>query len=221
MKEYLFDTLSKIESSHPNCGILLAGDFNRLNVSHLYNHFRLKQLVNFATRGDNTLDLILTNWSEYYQKPVKFPPFGLSDHCTIKITPKVRSKRENSIKKVFVRDLRLSSKQALARYFTSIDWSTIDIFQSTEEKCQFFNNIIHLGLDTIMPVKSLKIHTQDAPWMTGHLKSLIRKRQKAFSRNCPTFKFYRNRVNRESKRCKSIYYQTKIKDLGVTEPKKW
>ena len=222
MKEYLFDTLSKIESSHPNCGILLAGDFNRLDVSQISNcHFRLKQLVNFATRGDNTLDLILTNWSEYYQKPVKFPPFGLSDHCTIKITPKVRSKRENSIKKVFVRDLRLSSKLALARYFTSIDWSTIDIFQSTEEKCQFFNNIIHLGLDTIMPVKSLKIHTQDAPWMTGHLKSLLRKRQKAFSRNCPTFKFYRNRVNRERKRCKSIYYQTKIKDLGVTEPKKW
>ena len=70
-----------------------------------------------------------------------------------------------------------------------------------------------------MPVKSLKIHTQDAPWMTGHLKSLIRKRQKAFSRNCLTFKLYRNRVNRERKRCKSIYYQTKIKDLGVTEPR--
>ena len=65
-----------------------------------------------------------------------------------------------------------------------------------------------------MPVKSLKIHTQDAPWMTGHLKSFIRKM------SCPTFKLYRNRVNRERKRCKSIYYQTKIKDLGVTEPKK-
>ena len=57
--------------------------------------------------------------------------------------------------------------------------------------------------------------------MTGHLKSVIRKRQKAFSQNCPTFKFYGNRVNRERKRCKSIYYQTKIKDLGVTEPNKW
>ena len=132
MKEYLLDTLSKIESSHPNCGILLAGDFNRRDVRQISNHFRLKQLVNFATRGDNTLDLILTNWSEYYQKPVKFPPFGLSDHCTIKIIPKVRSKRENSTKKVFVRDLRLSSKQALAKYFTFIDWTTIDIFQSTE-----------------------------------------------------------------------------------------
>ena len=32
MKEYLLDTLSEIERSHPNCGILLAGDFNRLDV---------------------------------------------------------------------------------------------------------------------------------------------------------------------------------------------
>ncbi len=78
MEEYLLDTLSNIESSHPNCGILLTGDFNRLDVRQVTNHFRFKQLVDFATGGDNTLDLILTNWNEYYLKPVKLPPFGLS-----------------------------------------------------------------------------------------------------------------------------------------------
>ena len=51
---YLY-TLCKIENSHPNCGILLVGDFNRLDVSQITNPFRLKLLVNFATRGDNIL----------------------------------------------------------------------------------------------------------------------------------------------------------------------
>jgi hypothetical protein len=72
-----------------------------------------------------------------------------------------------------------------------------------------------------MPAKTIKIHTQDAPWITGHLKSLIQKRQKALSQDSLTkFRFYRNRVNRERKRCKSVYYQTKVKDLNDTEPKK-
>ena len=34
-----------------------------------------------------------------------------------------------------------------------------------------------------MPAKTIKIHTQDAPWITGHLKSLIQKRQKALSQD--------------------------------------
>ena len=98
----------------------------------------------------------------------------------------------------------------------------IDILPDTEEKCQFFNNIIHLGPDTIIPAKTIKIHTQDAPRITGSLKSLIQNRQKALSQDCLTkFRFYRNRVNRERKRCKSVYYQTKVKYLNDTEPKKW
>ncbi len=183
MEESLLDTLSNIESSHPNCGgILLTGDFNRLDVSQVTNHFRFKQLVDFPTRGDNTLDLILTNWNEYCLKPVKLPPFGLSDHCTVTIYPKVRSKCVKSFKKIFIRDMCLSSKQALGRYLTHINWSTIDILQDTEEKYQFFNNIIHLGLDTIMPTKTIKDHTQDAPWITGHLKSYSKTPQSPFPR---------------------------------------
>ena len=120
MEQYLLDTLSNIESFHSNCGILLTGDFNRLDVSQVTNHFRFKQLVDFATRGDNTLDLILTNWNEYYLKPVKLPPFDLSDHCTVTIYPKVRSKCVKPFKKNFIRDMCLSSKQALGRYLTLI-----------------------------------------------------------------------------------------------------
>lgn len=39
------------------------------------NQFSLKlQLVNFATRGERILDLILTNLNDYYQEPDKSPP---------------------------------------------------------------------------------------------------------------------------------------------------
>ena len=82
MINYLINTLSEIESSVPNAAIILAGDFNCLNTAQITIQFHLKQLVKFPTRGERTLDLILTNLNKFYQAPTKDPPFGLSDHYT-------------------------------------------------------------------------------------------------------------------------------------------
>ncbi len=79
-----------------------------------------------------------------------------------------------------------------------------------------------MGMDIIIPAKIIKLHINDVPWMTGHLKHLIKCRQKALKDDCPTqFKFYRNQVNRERKRVKAKYYESKVKDLKNMEPKKW
>ena len=43
-----------------------------------------------------------------------------------------------------------------------------------------FHELVHSGLDIIMPEKQIHIHPTDAPWMTQKLKSLILSRQKAF-----------------------------------------
>ena len=82
MINYLINTLSEIESSVPNAAIILAGDFSCLNTAQITIQFHLKQLVKFPTRGERTLDLILTNLNKFYQAPIKDPPFGLSDHYT-------------------------------------------------------------------------------------------------------------------------------------------
>ena len=50
IRDHLLSSLTKKESEFPNCGIILAGDFNRLNINYLLKHFRLKQLVKVSTR---------------------------------------------------------------------------------------------------------------------------------------------------------------------------
>ena len=45
---------------------------------------------------------------------------------------------------------------------------------------QVFQDVMHSGLDSIMPAKPVKICTADAPWMNESLKTLITERQKAF-----------------------------------------
>jgi hypothetical protein len=77
-----------------------------------------------------------------------------------------------------------------------------------------------IGLDSMMPLKLVKLHANDAPWMTPYFKELIHNRQKALKENnILLFKFYRNRVNRERKVIKSKYYRNKVENLKHTEPK--
>jgi exonuclease III len=96
MINYLFESLVTLETEFPNSGIILSGDFNKLNVRLLKNSFKLRQIVNFPTRGNNILDLILTNMEKFYDSPIKRPPFGLSDHVTVEIQPLKRPKNSGT-----------------------------------------------------------------------------------------------------------------------------
>ena len=94
--DYLWQSLSSIESRFPNSGLLIVGDFNRLNTKRLQNSFDLKQIVTFPTQGDGTLDLVLTNLKEYYKDPIQRPPHGLSDHMSVEVQPKDRPQLSDS-----------------------------------------------------------------------------------------------------------------------------
>lgn len=184
------------------------------------SHYNLKQLVKFSTRGERILDLVLTNLKDYYKEPSKLAPFGLSDHCTIFVSPHLRTRHRSTKKTVITRDMRPSSRDALGRFFNTVDWSLIDTMDNAQDKLKYFMSIINIGLNTIMPTKLVKLHRNDVPWMTGQLKLLIRKRQEALNQSNPTlFRFYRNKVNKERKVCRSKYYQTKVKDLSESNPK--
>ena len=173
MINYLINTLSEIVSSIPYAGVILTGDFNLLNIVQVATQFNLKQLVKF-TRAGRTLDLIRTNLNKFYQAPTKDPPFGLSDHNTVSITPRNRKKSYNARKAVTVRDMRPSSRQAPGRFLSNINWALLENVEDINEKHAFFNNVIIMGMDTIMPAKTINLHINDVPWMTGHLKHLIK-----------------------------------------------
>ena len=74
--------------------------------------------------------------------------------------------------------------------------------ESWEALLSVFEEVIHTGLDLLMPVSKVRLNTRDAP---QHLKDLNQKRQQAFHKkgaDSVQFKFYRNLVNREKKLCR-------------------
>ena len=69
-----------------------------------------------------------------------------------------------------------------------------------ESKLQFFHDLVMIGLDTIMPFKTTKLHMNGAPWVSAEFKALIKLWLKAFVQgDAEHFRYLRNIVNRERK----------------------
>ncbi|XP_028416439.1 uncharacterized protein LOC114540505 [Dendronephthya gigantea] len=224
MLDYLSNCLSTLESCYPNCGFIILGDFNQLNINRLKLSYNLRQLVNFPTRGRNTLDLVLTNLYEYYDQPVKYAPFGLSDHMSVEFKPKERCQPQRAQKRVVKkRDLRPSSRLAFRKYLELLAFpACFDKAPSCTEKISLLETIVTTGLDYILPLRSTTSRCNEPPWMNSKLSLLIKKRQKALNQgNITQFKYLRNKVNRKRKSCRAKHYENSIQHLKECKPSSW
>ena len=155
MINYLYECLTIIEAEFPNCGVIMLGDFNKFNTFRLRNGFNLKQIINFPTRGQSTLDLILTNMKSFYGDPIKLPPFGLSDHVSIKVLPLARSLFPKPTFRINSRDLRPTKRLALSKYLEEVDVNAlVNVQVSCEKKVEILELIVKTGLDVLLPTKS-------------------------------------------------------------------
>ena len=84
---YIIERIDSVKSAHPDCGVILLGDFNTLDVTNILTNHTLKQLVREPTRGNSVLDLVISNLASYYNKPVVSAHLGSSDHFSVHWVP--------------------------------------------------------------------------------------------------------------------------------------
>ena len=64
----------------PSAGLLISGDYNLLDLKALLSvECSLRQIVTFPTRGNRTLDIVVTNMSGLYGVPEPLPPLQPDD----------------------------------------------------------------------------------------------------------------------------------------------
>ena len=79
--------------------------------------------------------------------------------------------------------MRPSKKQALGRFLHSVEWTILESMNNMDIKATYFNDIIQIGLNTLMPTKSVKLHSNDAPCMDDRsFKTLDTSTTKGFGR---------------------------------------
>ena len=136
---YLIETLGHARNKFPDCGIVLVGDFNNLDISDL------------STAHD--LNLVITNLQQFYQKPLILAPVGTSDHSVINWCPDDSSFRPRG--KVMKRQRRIFPQSQLAafgRWLTSHDWNSVSSEGSVEELVSDFTARITQAMDTFFPI---------------------------------------------------------------------
>ena len=64
MRDHIITCVDTVIRSHPECGVIITGDFNQLQDNFLRTHYIFLHVVEVVTRGQATLDKIWTNMVE-------------------------------------------------------------------------------------------------------------------------------------------------------------
>ena len=219
---HIVDNVDAVIRQHPNAGLMIAGDFNRMADKPLRD-LTLKQIVKVATRKTVTLDKIYTNIGDWYDKPVAMPGIANSDHQAIIVTPIVGGKCIAGHPVITtVRSKDHNRKILLAHHLAKFDWSLLYEMSSTESMVEYFYDVTTSLLDYYLPVYEVTRYSTDKPWVTDQFRRLIRQRQYAWTHNnMVDYRRYRNAVNRLSKTLRKSFYQKKIAGLRNCDSTNW
>ena len=116
---HLTETCELILTGEPNTRIIIAGDINHLNIRDAISQRKLKQLVTKPTRGDNILDVFLTNSPHLWKTPVVFMSLVRSDHLSVMGSTDQPARPER--KYVSFRDVRERRKLDLQHKLEAFD----------------------------------------------------------------------------------------------------
>ena len=94
--------------------------------------------------------------------------------------------------------------------------------QDIDLKVKLFTQILLNILDETVPVRKIRMHPSDKPWMTPYIKSEIKRRQRAFvADDMPNYQALKLKVMELTRDAKLRFYENKTANLRSTDPSKW
>ena len=181
--------LDQIDRSHSET--MIIGDFN-INFKNkklvssskldlLENKYGLKQVIHGFTRiTDNTstcIDLLFTDMSNIIKTGTI--NYNISDHLPIYL---IKKKIRNKVSKIDVvgRSYLRYDKGVFDGTLKNQDWTLFETSIDPTELWNCFSKNVSEALDTLCPIKSLKVVDHKPEWLTNDLLIRMRERDKAF-----------------------------------------
>ena len=220
MIDYLTNGIDSILQSYPSAGFIIAGDFNKMKLGPLCNRFDLRKMVKKPTRENNILDQIVRNMSPLFQEIQHLRPLGRWDHQRLLLNPKCRMSTRPRTRTI--KPMNRSNLIALEIKLSKTAWDAVYEAEDADDEVSIFNGVVTQALDGCLPLKTIRIHPTDKPWMTPSIKAEIKLRQRAFiCRNMAQYNLMCAKVEDMIKKAKSNYYENKAKSFRTYDPAKW
>ena len=223
MRDHVILSIDTVTRKHPECWVVLTGDFNQFKDNFLISHYRFVQVVNILTRGHAILDKIWTNMSELYSSPTSISELGKSDHNMILLQPLTHTGQSSgNVTHITVKTMGVKDKANFAVALSNVRWEPLFILDTCEEKYMYYKDVVSSLMEKFFTNKVVTRHTADKPWITDHFRGLIRNRQRAFmSGNRDEYRILRNKVNRASARLRFEFYQNSIIAISEYGSRDW
>ena len=145
----------------------------------------LKQVVREPTRGENILDLVLTNNENMISGVDVGSQLGCSDHREIRFNLEWEANHSNNL--VIVPDFRRANYEGLRRHLEEVNWEYLEVGDEGQEISveRTYNNLIKAiseGQELYIPYRPLRKENRDPKWMTQGLKHEIGLKRRLYKR---------------------------------------
>nr|XP_054771412.1 uncharacterized protein LOC129279344 [Lytechinus pictus] len=117
--------------------------------------------------------------------------------------------------------MRESDIRSFGQWICNHDWSEVNQKDSLQVMCDNFYDTLINKMNEYFPLKTIKLHPTDKPWITPYLKSLIHQRQVAFHNDRMRWRYLSNKVARNVKFLKSKFYVDRVQKLKRDNPSSW
>ena len=132
---HITTSVQYLKRKYVNPLFFIMGDFNDLPIDSISAVCEFKQVVKVITRGEATLDLILTNKSNsLFEEPVSLPKIGDGDHFPILYLPKNYIPPKSIKKIVNMRKFPKSTKNQFGAWISCFDWGQLYNISDANDK---------------------------------------------------------------------------------------
>ena len=213
----------------------VEGKYSSLNkaLNGFMNLFNFKQLINEPTRvtvtSSSTIDLILSSDPDRVTQS-GVVNIGMSDHnaifCSRKINKGFKLNKHNTCK---IRSMKDFDQDVFVDKLRNVNWFDVLNCENVDMAWSKFKKLFIDVIDTVAPVKEVRLKYKSEDWFTGELVELIHERDKALMkfRKCKDNEMYniyknlRNKVQYEIRKAKKNYVKNVVKENQSCAKKLW
>ena len=235
--------LENVLSKLPNdSDVIVLGDINMCsikadnqykNYQNILNMSGFKQLIHTPTRVTDTsssaIDHVMcNNMSKIQQYGVI--PYGVSDHYIVYCTRGNIKTKYDSHKGIQIRSLKKYSKDYFVDELKNVNWSPVYRSHDVNGSWMHFRGLFTTVLDSVAPVKEVRIKNHSDPWMSTEILASIRERDSWLrksrggnhsSENYQMYRNLRNKVHNDIRNAKRHYMVGKIDDNKDNPKELW
>ena len=222
---HILEVISYYANRHKNLYVVIGADSNDLDLSDMIS-CGFEQLVSQPTRGDKTLDVILSDLTQvgdsWVTKPLAPDDEGASSDHNIPFVELLLPKVHPGYETVWRRKFKRSSLDKFKAEFTGRDWDTAMFGLDLDSRVTLLNETLDNLTNKYFPLKKVRVRIGEEVWFNDRLSELKEKASRLYrlQKNSQEFKEAKRKFRAERRKAEKNYFSESLKNLKG-DPKNW